>query len=601
MASNPIVVENANGGTVDWKIPDGIWTAQGPVSGTDKRAPLDTTTMTTPNIEGYASATSVNIGGSIDFFVNTWAPTYTLEIFRMGCYGGMGGRLMMPPVTGLKGIVQPSPTSDPNLNGMTYCQNWQPVPPIQPGQTSPHTLVIPNTWCSGVYLVKLTTEDGAQMQSYITFVVRDDHRKSDIVFQCCVTTYEAYNMWGGKSLYLGLQPGSNPVTYDYADRSYGVSFNRPYLTGSGPGDYQHGGVYGAGDFLFWEYQMLRWLEANGYDVTYVTNLDTETRPKLLLNHKVFLSAGHDEYWSMEMRNALQAALKKGVSLAFFGANAVYWQVRFTSPTVTGSEPRIMVCYKDGPAVSPHIDPLYGKPTTTTQWRSVPVSLPEDAVLGQMWESFYQYNFPWIAGDVTQWPFQGTNIAKGEAFPSASQYQCPSTVNPQSPPTNVAGIVGYEYDLVYNGSQLKQLYQDPPDSTSYKASPPPPYPPNLIILAQSPCVAAGGPEGSGGPATFLLSHSNTTLYAIDPKKGPWVFAAGTNSWSWGLDDYFYPYQNTGLYSPEYAAANGLPPPNPNQMQKLQQLTKNILDRMVGSSNGKPACGCHSYWPFNNAMQ
>ena len=165
-SANPIQIENQNPGTNAWLI---------------------TNTANNHEIEGYASLTSVNAGGQISFFVNTIDPQYTLTVYRLGYYGGLGGRRMTQPVT-LGGIAQPIPTPDPTY-GIVECQ-W----------ISPYVLTVPSNWVSGVYVVKLVGSQSGK-QRYITFVVRNDNRASDLIFKSAVTTYQAYNAWGGKSLF----------------------------------------------------------------------------------------------------------------------------------------------------------------------------------------------------------------------------------------------------------------------------------------------------------------------------------------------------------------------------------------------------------------
>src|SRR5262249_19986246 len=144
-------------------------------------------------------------------FVSTIDASYQIRVFRMGWYGGAGAREVMSPVIGA-GAVQPMPIPDP-VTGLIEC-NW----------TNPYFLTIPNdpsdptNWCSGVYLAQLTGLQSGK-QSYIIFVVRDNSRHSTYLFQCSVTTYQAYNNWGGASLYLFNSPNGK------ADK---VSFNRPY-------------------------------------------------------------------------------------------------------------------------------------------------------------------------------------------------------------------------------------------------------------------------------------------------------------------------------------------------------------------------------------
>src|SRR6185437_11332542 len=189
-ASNPIQIENALPGTIDWQLSN-------PAANHE--------------IEGYASLASVNRGGQISFFVNTTDPSYTLEIFRMGWYGGDGGRRMTNPVT-LTGVQQVVPA--PNLaTGLVDC-NW-----IAPYTITTSDPTDSTKWLSGIYLVKLTGTSSGK-QSYIIFVVREDSRASNILVQEPVATSQAYNAYGGKSLY-----NFNSTNSSHAVK---VSFNRPY-------------------------------------------------------------------------------------------------------------------------------------------------------------------------------------------------------------------------------------------------------------------------------------------------------------------------------------------------------------------------------------
>ena len=145
--------------------------------------------------------------------------------------------------------------------------------------------------------------------SHIVFVVRNDASTSDMLFQTSDTTWQAYNDYGGNSLYEGSPAG----------RAYKVSYNRPFDTNAEtPEDF----VWNA------EYPMVRFLEANGYDVSYTTGIDTDRRGNLITNHKTFLSVGHDEYWSGGQRANVEAARAAGVNLAFFSGNEVFWKTRW---------------------------------------------------------------------------------------------------------------------------------------------------------------------------------------------------------------------------------------------------------------------------------
>jgi hypothetical protein len=428
--SNPVKAENALPGTSDWTI----------------TKPATSSHL----IEGYADKVSVNIGGQIGLYVNASPATlYNLDVFRMGWYKGAGARRLLR-VSNLSGAAQPACPLEPT-RGLVQC-NWN----------RSYTLGVPSAWTSGVYLARLTRTDG--YQSYIIFVVRDDAGSSALLFQTSVATYQAYNAWGGESLY-----GSSDTTGEIgtAGHAFAVSFDRPYDRG-----------YGSGDFLFWEYPMVRWLEMNGYDVSYTTDIDTDFSVDSLLRHKAFLSVGHDEYWSRNMYDHVEYARDRGVSLGFFGGNIDFWQVRFES-SANGSD-RVMICYKDKT-----LDPEYGQHNdlVTVKWRDPLLNRPEQSLIGQMWESWFHppTSFALRPINTNLWPYAGTGLHDG---------------------ADVQGMVGYEYDRVFS---------DVPTA------------PGLQILASSPVVNVNGTP----------SVSNVTLYTAS--SGARVFSAGSIQWSWGLDD------------------------------------------------------------------
>lgn len=420
--ANPITEENARPGTDRWQ----------------------TRNSPTLDIAGYASATSVAAGETLRFFVTSSAdPTFTIEIFRMGWYGGLGGRRMTDAVE-VEGGAQAACPPDP-VTGLIRC-SWR----------ESYSIAIPQDWLSGFYLAKLTGRPSGN-QNHVLFVVRDA-RRADLVLQSMVTTYQAYNNWGGKSLYPSNSTGPQAVK---------VSFDRPYSTGTGAGQF----------LLAWEYNMVRFLEREGYDVTYITNIDTHARPELLRRGKAFLSVGHDEYWSWQMRDHVEGARDAGVHLAFFSANTAYWQIRYEDDL------RTIVAYKESALSS---DPILfdGNPLNdhlaTTLFRNVPAARPEEGMIGVM------YVQSPIDGDITidnasHWVFANTGLKKGDLL---------------------KGLLGYEVDAIVGAAS----------------------PPNLVRLAHSPFVSADNETG----------FSDMTIYTTS--RGTMVFATGTIQWSWGLDDF-----------------------------------------------------------------
>jgi N,N-dimethylformamidase beta subunit-like protein len=437
-ADNPIVAENGRTGSTGWRM-------TGPSSND-----------ATGQIKGYASRASVRQGESITLNVSVNpAQTYTVNVFRMGWYGGAGGRLRYTSGT-LDGVTQPECPPDPTT-GMIACA-WAPGV----------TLSVPADWTTGVYLALLTNADG--YQNYVMFTVRDD-RPAAFLYQQAVITDQAYNNWPddgrtGKSLYGYNSYGANTIAGD--TRAVKVSFDRPY-TGNG-----------SGLFFQWDIYLIRWMERSGYDMTYSTNIETHANGASLRNHKAFLSSGHDEYWSWEMFDAAEAARDAGVGLAFFGADSVTVQVRMESSA--GSVPnRVVVCYKN-----PEIDPDTSS-RSTGAFRWAPVNRPEQSLLGiqdPLVHPGWGRNVPYVVANSSHWIYAGTGLKDGDSIP---------------------GLVGYEVHRFMSGYPA-------PNSTKF------------TLLSQSPYTS---PDGIAGVA-------NSSIYQAP--SGAWVFASGTMSWSWGLDNF-----------------------------------------------------------------
>ena len=409
-----VVTENAQPGTRDWLL---------------------TKPAKSHEIEGYANAVSINQGGSATLFVSTAAPTFHVDAYRMGYYGGAQGRHLWSSPE-LPGVTQTACSLTPGVNTVSCA--WKPSLTVQTDAT----------WPQGDYLFKLVASTG--WQSYVPLTIRDDSSTAAYVLDNDVTTWQAYNLYGGYDLYQG--PGG------FGTRSRVVSFDRPYTLGTG-----------SGDFLGNELHVVALMESLGLDVTYSTDVDVDQHPELLLAHKAFLSLGHDEYYSLAMRSALQAALGQGVNLVFFGANAIYRHIRF-QPSPTGPD-RLEVDYKAAAE-----DPLNGRDNadvTPIAWRDPPNNLPESTIIGD----YYQCNpvtANMVIADPSSWIFAGTGVTRG---------------------TELTDLVGTEYD-----------HYDP------KA----PGPRNVTVLARSPLVCQRRAD-----------YADMTYYTAPSGAG--VFASGTLNW------------------------------------------------------------------------
>ena len=433
-----------------------------------------------PSIQGFATDISVNRGQPISFKVNTSASAYRIDIYRVGYYAGRGARkiVTLSPNVSLP-QSQPQCLTAPGT-GLVDCGNWK----------VSAAWAVPSNAVSGVYIAKLVRTDTGGA-SHIMFVVRDDGGNSDLLFQTSDLTWQAYNKYGGDSLYTGNGPGLGGG----ADgRSYKVSYNRPFST--------RGGIELASFFFAPEYPMVRWLEANGYNVSYASGVDTERRgSSALTSHKVFLSVGHDEYWSGGQRTNVEAARAAGVNLAFFSGNEVFWKTRWEN-SIDGSNTayRTLVCYKETHA-NAKIDPTSAWTGTWRDPRFSPPSdgaRPENSLTGQIFTvNAFRHDPMFVSspeGKLRFWRNTGIDtLLSGEVA------ELP------------IGVLGYEWDeALDNGFQPSGLIRL-----------------STTTLPVDNYIQDNGNTYAPGTATHSL-----TLYRH--QSGALVFGAGTTQWSWGLD-------------------------------------------------------------------
>jgi hypothetical protein len=323
--ANPVQRENAKPGSTDWRLTK--------VARHDDEL-YERGWKRRKGIEAYVSRTSVAVGDTLDVHVSTDpAAMYSVRIYRMGYYGGTGARLMRT-IGPLQGEAEPTPADGPR--NVVECR-WK----------VGFSLEIPADWLSGVYLGKLTTLPSPSGQyldleiaseSYVIFVVRD-RRRADLLFQTSDMTWLSYNRWPQwRSLY---DLGEAPWGASDENVGYDVSFDRPYaLYWNGYPAGFHPLTNGSGEFLMTEFPLAFWLEKEGYDVTYISNIDTHADGTGLLRAKAFLSVGHDEYWTERMFENVTKARDAGVSLAFLSGNSLSGVVGLL-PSSDGRAHRIM--------------------------------------------------------------------------------------------------------------------------------------------------------------------------------------------------------------------------------------------------------------------
>jgi hypothetical protein len=427
------------------------------------------------SIQGFSTDISVNAGSPITFRIDTTASAYRIDIYRLGWYNNSGARKVYTiPASATTARQQPGCDTDNLTTGLIDCSNW----------TDSATWSVPADSVSGYYIAKPTRTDGTSGASQIPFVVRNDASHSALFVQASDTTWQAYNEYGGNSLYEGQPVG----------RAYKVSYNRPFTT---RGDNPEDSLFNA------EFAMLRFLERNGYDVSYTTGVDSDRRGQLIKNHQAFVSVGHDEYWSAGQRANVEAARDAGVNLAFFSGNEVFWKTRWENGGINGNGPdhRNLVTYKDTHA-NASIDPL-GPSTWTGTWRDPRFSppgdggRPENALTGTIFTvncCVTDMNANGADGRLRLW--RNTRLA---------------TLGLTAQTTLGSGTLGYEWDSdLDNGAR----------------------PAGLIRLSTT--VKSGMSVIQDYGSTYATGTANHSLTLYRAPSGALVFGAGTVQWAWGLD-------------------------------------------------------------------
>jgi hypothetical protein len=397
-------------------------------------------------IEGYASRSSAAPGDTIDFHVraNAAASHFTMQICRRGL-----SDMVLQSSSG--DAFVPGDQDDASL-AAAGC-GWPAVPGC--------SVVVPNSWQSGYYVAKISS---GSAYAELPFFVRSGSpgSTSKILVKMSDTTVAAYTGWGGRSLY------STPFSPQ-------VSFDRPYDDMS----------------LFERYELpfLQWAEKNGYVFEYCSSVDLHLDPQILGSYRLLISIGHDEYWSFEMRDQVEAFIASGGNVCFLSANTCYWQVRFDS------NGRTMTCYKETDLGAGNPDPVRDDlRKVTVQWRESPVNRPETKLTGvSYWYGAGWWNDPivpaaryrgYTVADASHWVFAGSGLSNGDVFGQGTSVD--------------DAILGYETDAIGPGT-----------------------PANFITLASAD-LSDWGPGGQAGKATMGIYRRNGV-----------VFTAGTVNWAGGL--------------------------------------------------------------------
>lgn len=446
--SNPIQIENALTGSTAWKVVD----------------------YEPTQITAWCDKTSYNPGDTVKIYASQQtAGTYTIKIFRLGWYGGTGGCLKAT-INNAAGTAQgwwddgaqtlhncPTAISDSTTH------NWE------TGWAQTDSWTIPAGACTGIYFALFT--DQLNRQGGLYFVVKGSG-SADYAYITPNTTDQAYNDWGsGYSLYTNITVGVKD------------SFNRPLYN-----------AYGCATLFQHQIQWIHWLESQGYNVAYLSDIDVHVNNVVLLNYKTVLYAAHDEYWTKAMRDGAEVALAAGVGIGNLGANNGFWQCRLENDNA-GNANRTLVCYKVQTSSSNlALDPQYGvnNALVTSQWRDPVLNRPENTLFGVMYTS-----------DVT-WP--GNNVAwTVDSNANASRFVASLLSGTGLTPGSSYGsdCVGYEWDKVQFGGAM-----------------------NVQVIGSTPRTDRNS----------LPSVSQTIVYIA--ASGALVFSSGSIDFGYALDNYRY---------------------------------------------------------------
>lgn len=423
-------------------------------------------------VEGYAGRVSYAPEEDVTLHISTSAPTVSVEIARLGAM-----RETVWTSDSVEGHEYPVP-EDASSHGCRW-------PAAVTLKASPE-------WRSGYYQVTLRVSDGggkftqrnrrtAEGSCYFVLRPAEPGKASRILLQLSTHTYNAYNNWGGFSLYAYNGRGGN--------QGHRVSYERPP----------------ASQFGNWEQPFVEWAERNNIALDYAANGDLEFHPEMLGSYRLVLSVGHDEYWSAPMRDALEKFIAAGGNAAFFSGNTCCWQVR----SEEGGQS--LTCWKQ----NYHSDPVYAAresyATLSSLWSHYLVKRPENQLTGV---GFLNGGYHRSHGQLMNasgayavhrpehWAFAETGLKTGDTFGADDT------------------VVGYECDgceLEWKGGLPFPTHRDgTPDTFTVLATAPAQWHPDDCQWYDQ------WNKGSTG-------HAVLGVYS----RGGTVFTCGSTDWSHGL--------------------------------------------------------------------
>lgn len=420
-------------------------------------------------------------------------------------------------------------------------------------------LDIDAAWRSGYYEVVMEIDvDGKARRDRAFFVVRP-RSGTRVVLALATNTWHAYNDFGGSNLYTGGTQVAmqRPMSAGYLHKPPGKGRR---VTGTGAPDPQNAahvgyvqinhlsGYAGSAGWPDWEQPFIEWVERDGFEIGVCTNADLAHHPEVLDDANLFLSVGHDEYWTVGMRDTVEAFIARGGNAAFFSGNTSLWQVR-----IEGADREVMVGYK----ASFKDDPRMGtdrEAEVTTLWSDVIIGRPENLMTGV---SFTRGGYHRIGRNVTaglggytvhragHWIFDGTGLGYGDvlgAGPTVVGYECDGCVFTYRD--------GLPYPTGEDGtpSTFEILGTCPTQHFTRETAPRTPRPgePSELEYLASRVFGTRDPD-----AMERIRHGHAVLGAYTNEAGATVVTSGSTDWAHGL-----------------AARD----------PQIEQITRNVLNRL-----------------------
>jgi hypothetical protein len=465
-------------------------------------------------LDGYAWPQSVLPGEEVALYVSSSGP-FGIEVAREGAAREVV--LRADAIAGTEHPIPPTASAD--------------------GCGWPATLSIPvdGGWRSGSYRVRLMAGDE---EAHAFFAVRPAAERAPILLVLSTSTANAYNDWGGPSLYTGGTRVSfeRPLARGFlakpepALRKAQAMPDREALAYFAWAE-EHGlsSWSGGAGWWTWERPFVAWAEREGFSIDVAVSQDLEEHPDVLDGHRLFLSVGHDEYWSWGMRDAVEGFLEEGGNAAFFGGNTCWWQVRFEDGL------RSMTCFKYRAGE----DPVLGTPeqrSLTGAWPDGRIGRPEAPLTGLSFSrggySRYGLGVPRASGAYTvwrpdHWAFEGTDLRYGDALGLAD------------------AIVGYEVDgcelTLEDGLPVPTHMDGAPDTLEVLAT----APAKLWSQDEQPSRYAHEPGELEHVAMALfgdgweehvhrIANNHAVVGSFDHPGGGTVFNAGCTDWTYGIE-------------------------------------------------------------------